>query len=362
MPSLAVAPEQASADEPMSSPGKSIDAAAGMPSLPVAPERASAGLTANDRPLPSTIVELEAAALSPADADDAADAASSVGDLDAEALALHTMGFSVGIETRDMSTQSLLSSCLTCDNCLLVRRLIFSLETGKEFEAIVAELAEADCLDELYAGWAPLHWLATVGRSDAVLLLLRMGADVAVRAGSKHAHETALHTAARKGHRSTCAVLIASGAPLAQYDDNGLLPLHVAALCEVLNTDADFEGSIAQQLIHAGANPWALTFNRDQKKPFELANADWQRPGDPDGYLRDDIGQRKCDLQGGSAYFPGMHEAEPIPAPFQGRLSHTEARMCPALPTDSLQPNNKMHLHLKAVVTPNTEVFSCCLS
>ena len=273
--------------------------------------------------------------------------------MDADAIARLTIG--LGAETRDASTQSVLHSCLTCENCLLVPKLLAAARAGDE-PAIDAVLAQGDCLNELHRGWAPLHWLACVGYAHGARLLLRRGADVGLRAArrlqplGKRVGETALHLAARAGHRQTCAVLIAAGAPLAQYDDTGLLPLHVAALCEVLASDADFEGSVAEQLLHAGADPWALTFNRDLKKPWELAHADWQRRSDPCAFFGD-AGARNGDFQGSEAYSPGSG------APLRPSMSPTEAHVHPEMSTDSLQSNNKMHLFLKAMVTPGTVPF-----
>ena len=145
----------------------------------------------------------------------------------------------------DASTQSLSSSsssCMTCGNCMMVQRLVSS--SGEEFQGVASLLAESGCINEFHCGWAPLHWSACSGRSDEILILLRLGADVALQAGSGRACETALHIAARKGYRNTCAVLIAAGAPLEQYDGSGLLPLHVVALTEVLVADEDFEGAL----------------------------------------------------------------------------------------------------------------------
>ena len=149
------------------------------------------------------------------------------------------------VSTRDASTQSLSSSsssCMTCGNCMMVQRLVSS--SGEEFQGVASLLAESGCINEFHCGWAPLHWSACSGRSDEILILLRLGADVALQAGSGRACETALHIAARKGYRNTCAVLIAAGAPLEQYDGSGLLPLHVVALTEVLVADEDFEGAL----------------------------------------------------------------------------------------------------------------------
>ena len=78
-------------------------------------------------------------------------------------------------------------------------------------------------------------------------------------------------------------MLVEVGAPLEQFDDLGFQPLHVTALTEVVSppnrNDAAnsayplmFDDSIAQLLIHSGANPWSRSFNRDHASPFELAN------------------------------------------------------------------------------------------
>ena len=88
-------------------------------------------------------------------------------------------------------------------------------------------------------GQAPLHVLASEGCSNGVRLLICNGADIAQTTAPAYDlsapgcfGESALHLAVRNGHRVTCAVLITAGAPLAQFDDLGSLPLHVAASTE----------------------------------------------------------------------------------------------------------------------------------
>ena len=52
--------------------------------------------------------------------------------------------------------------------------------------------------------------------------------------------------------------------------------MHVAALTEVFGSFADYQGSIAEQLLLAGANPWTETFNLDMKRPAELADGGFE--------------------------------------------------------------------------------------
>ena len=141
-------------------------------------------------------------------------------------------------------------------------------------------------------GRSALHVISSEGCPEGAQILIHNGADVtALTARYKPPAtntpgcfgETLLHLAVRGGHRRTCAVLVEAGAPLEQFGDLGFQPLHVAALTEVVsplnrNNAANsayplmFDDSIAQLLIHAGANPWSRSFNRDRALPFELAN------------------------------------------------------------------------------------------
>ena len=181
-------------------------------------------------------------------------------------------------------------------------------------------------------GQAPLHVLASEGCSNGVRLLICNGADIAQTTAPAQDlsapgcfGESALHLAVRNGHRATCAVLITAGAPLEQFDDLGLLPLHVAALTEERMPPFSVGSTIAEQLVHAGADPWARTFNRDLKRAYELADTDYS-PGRDVGF----------DYQ---VYAEGLEE---VPG---------------SSPLDTRQTDLNMFHYLRDVITPGTAAF-----
>ena len=134
-----------------------------------------------------------------------------------------------------------------------------------------------------------------------------------------------LFATACNGHRVTCAVFITAGAPLEQFDDLGLLPLHVAALTEERMPPFSVGSTIAEQLVHAGADPWARTFNRDLKRAYELADTDYS-PGRDVGF----------DYQ---VYAEGLEE---VPG---------------SSPLDTRQTDLNMFRYLRDVITPGTAAF-----
>ena len=80
-------------------------------------------------------------------------------------------------------------------------------------------------LKELPGGTA-LHEAAKGGHKEVVTLLLQHGAEIDARTLLK---ETSLHLAAKEGHAQVIRLLIAAGASLTAIDDWGLQPLHLAA-------------------------------------------------------------------------------------------------------------------------------------
>ena len=171
--------------------------------------------------------------------------------------------------------------------------------------------------------------------------------------------ETALHIAARFGNCATCSVLVEAGAPFEQYDDNGLLPLHVAALTEVVTVtfarrplDA-YKGTIAEQLLLAGADTWARTYNRDLKRPFELADGGFYTCYS----TRNGVPITRCK---GPGYFPGTTgtalDENPTVYTTLSDVPLTRDRLC-GMRTDTHQRNDLMYNYLKDATTPGTAVF-----
>ena len=220
-------------------------------------------------------------------------------------------------------------------------------------------------------GWAPLHFLASEGSSKGVELLISNGADVTQTTARNDLSapgcfgETALHLAVRGGFRNTVATLLAAGSPTEQYDTNGLLPLHVAALTEVVPLNAlyphmkgDFDwgkvtiaalnGSVVEQLLCAGADPWARTFNRDMKLPWELAD---------NGFYIDFPTSTRTQLkikETGGGYQPGGSNFY-----YEHLVNHELGYIAERaiLPTDSRQTNDVVKEYLKHATQPGTAVF-----
>lgn len=266
--------------------------------------------------------------------------------------------------------QTQVQACERCGLCPLLFKVIRG--AGMANEAMIDEAIAAGArLDQFLDGRAPLHHLSLMGNVVGVRLLLSKGADVAQRSARHQPPElinhacgggTPLHFAVREGHRNTVALLIESGAPLEQYDDHGLLPLHIAALTEIFMSFADFDGSCAEQLLHAGANPWAVTFNEDMKRPAALADGGFDDsvscyhtadvPSQASIALADSRLEKEPERRAGYRW-----QWKPTAAESARENEVFAAHKSTKLATDCLQRNNKMHLFLKAAVTPGTHVF-----
>lgn len=294
-------------------------------------------------------------------------------------MGFHDETFNASVQARvpsqDVSVQTygLAQPCSICGVCRQFPQLLEAASIGDEGKVDEA-IAAGTPLDHLFNGWAPLHHLASVGNGPGIRLLLSKGADVAQRAARHQppdvvnhrcGGESPLHVAARAGHRNTAALLIASGAPLEQYDDHGLLPLHVAALTEIFESFADFDGSIAEQLLLAGANPWARTFNPGTKRPAELADGGfdirvscYHMAEVPPGEVFS-LADSGAPPERERAHDRQAHRGAGRPTAAQTQLlkAMEAAADSTKLKTDCLQTNNKMHLFLDAAVTPGTHVF-----
>lgn len=87
---------------------------------------------------------------------------------------------------------------------------------------------------ELAGLWTiPLIYATDLGRAEVVSILLLLGADVAET--SPLERRTALHVAARRGHRDICILLCEAGASPDVLDARGDTPLHLA--CRHGHTD-----------------------------------------------------------------------------------------------------------------------------
>ena len=135
----------------------------------------------------------------------------------------------------------------------------------------------------------------------------------------------------------------------------------MAALTEVFHSFADFDGSIAEQLLHAGADPWAPTFTREAKRPAELADGGFDKTvsayhmsevPSPETIPPADLFSRQQDdiMEKSSGWKPSAAQSRPLKAAESSQESVK-------LKTDCLQTNNKQHLFLNAAVTPGTHVW-----
>jgi hypothetical protein len=84
---------------------------------------------------------------------------------------------------------------------------------------------------------------------------------------------TALHYAAWRGHRGTCALLLDLGANVSARATDGSTPLHLAALWGHVG--------LVQLLLARGADPWARRGFQDLRTPLDVAISYNAREWDP---------------------------------------------------------------------------------
>jgi ankyrin repeat protein len=113
-----------------------------------------------------------------------------------------------------------------------------------------------------YDGWTPLHLAAFFGHHDAVVRLLRAGADIAAQSRNSM-RNTPLHAALAGNHTKIAVLLIERGAPVDARDGGAHTPLHIAAE----------NGSVeaVKALLDRRADPHAV--DGEEKTPLSRAAA-----------------------------------------------------------------------------------------
>ena len=147
--------------------------------------------------------------------------------------------------------------------------LYHSIHGGHDDVSVMLLLAGADPEGYDYKVPGALHWATDFGRPDMVRLLLNLPGGKRVHPDSMaYGDKTALHEAARLGHREIVDLLLAAGADPNARDDGPAVPLNFAILWQHVD--------IVERLLAAGADPNRIEGRRTS--PLDLAREVGNQP------------------------------------------------------------------------------------
>jgi hypothetical protein len=133
--------------------------------------------------------------------------------------------------------------------------------TLEEILSDAAALSEFQHLDNMSVnsrgegGETPLHWMAILGDSKAIEILMKNGAMVNV---ADHDGNTPLHEAVSSHHENAVDTLLKFGADAFQKNANGVTPCDIAEEDNALNLLSRLQNSVTINRITVGPTPYKL--------------------------------------------------------------------------------------------------------